>query len=225
MTSPRRAVVPAAVGLSVFVGLPLVGWGLDDVAGFLQDPPRRAYLAVAAALTVLLAAFVPPPSRSRGDPTKFVRRQRAAVALLQVIGLLLVVAPPWAARRGIATFPAPYLAWSGVGLFAAGQVAMAWAQLALDRQFSLEVTIQERHRLVAKGPYRLVRHPRYLGILLFTLGFALVLGSGVGLALVCAEAAVLLWRIRDEEDLLRREFGAEWEAYARRSWRLVPFAY
>jgi protein-S-isoprenylcysteine O-methyltransferase Ste14 len=62
-------------------------------------------------------------------------------------------------------------------------------------------------------------------MLTFTLGFALVFLSGLGLALVVAEALVLLWRIHDEEELLRHEFAAEWDAYARASWRLLPFVY
>ncbi len=78
---------------------------------------------------------------------------------------------------------------------------------------------------MTEGVYRYLRHPRYLGIVVFTLGFALVFRSGVGLALVPAETFVLLWRIGDEEALLRSEFGPAWDAYAERSWRLVPFVF
>jgi protein-S-isoprenylcysteine O-methyltransferase Ste14 len=47
----------------------------------------------------------------------------------------------------------------------------------------------------------------------------------LALALFGAMCLVLAWRIRAEEALLRREFGAEWEAYTRRSQRLVPFVF
>jgi len=97
----------------------------------------------------------------------------------------------------------------GVILFALGHILMAWAQATLGDRFSIEVTIQQNHALVTKGLYRLVRHPRYLGMLMFTLGLVLVFRSGLGLVLVVAETLVLLWRIHDEEELLRQEFAAE----------------
>jgi protein-S-isoprenylcysteine O-methyltransferase Ste14 len=78
---------------------------------------------------------------------------------------------------------------------------------------------------VTDGPYRYLRHPRYFGIIVFAKGIALVFRSEVGLILVVALFLVLLWRIRDEETLMREEFGPEWEAYAQKSWGLIPFVY
>jgi protein-S-isoprenylcysteine O-methyltransferase Ste14 len=102
---------------------------------------------------------------------------------------------------------------------------MTWAQAALGPQFSTEVTLQPHHRLVTAGPYRLLRHPRYLGIVLFALGIALTFRSGVGLSFAAAIAAVLVWRIGDEERLMRSAFGTAWDGYAARTWRLVPFVW
>lgn len=56
-------------------------------------------------------------------------------------------------------------------------------------------------------------------------GTALLFRSGLGLALAAAVVAVLLWRIPDEEQLMHREFGAEWETCAGRTWRLLPYVY
>jgi len=53
----------------------------------------------------------------------------------------------------------------------------------------------------------------------------LVYRSWLGLILVTVLAGVLAWRIHDEEELMHSEFGTTWEAYARRTWRLVPFVY
>lgn len=221
----KTAVVGATVGLLIFVGLPLVAWGVTDVGGFMSDPARRAYAVLAVLATVASAALVPPPSRSQGVEGKLVRRQRVAVLLLQVAGLAIVVLAPWSDRREVLVLASPVLRPVGLVLFVVGQVVMSWGQLALDAQFSLEVTVQRNHRLVTHGLYRYLRHPRYLGILLFTLGIALTYRSWLAVALVAVEGLVLLWRIRDEEALLQREFGAEWEAYARGSWRLLPFLY
>jgi protein-S-isoprenylcysteine O-methyltransferase Ste14 len=102
-------------------------------------------------------------------------------------------------------------------------VLMFWSVLDLGRQYSPEVTIQKDHQLVTRGLYRLIRHPRYLGLLILILGSALVFRSWIGIAADVILLGTLLWRIRDEEALLRGEFDAEWEAYCRRTKRLLPW--
>jgi protein-S-isoprenylcysteine O-methyltransferase Ste14 len=113
----------------------------------------------------------------------------------------------------------------GLAFFALGFLGMHWAEAVLDRQFSVYVTLQEDHRLVTGGPYRYLRHPRYLGIIVFPTGISLVFRSWLALILVGALTLALIWRIRDEEALMQRTFGGEWEAYARSSWRLNPLVY
>lgn len=95
----------------------------------------------------------------------------------------------------------------------------------LGRQYSPDVTVQEDHKLVTAGPYRVLRHPRYLGIVSLAVGESLVFRSLVGLLGSLAVLAVLLFRIRDEEALMEAEFGDEWRAYRHRSWRLIPFLF
>lgn len=90
---------------------------------------------------------------------------------------------------------------------------LIYTTAVLGKQFSLQVTIQENHKLITEGPYRCIRNPRYLGIVLFNLGLALIL------------VVVLLWRIRDEEALMHQTFGVVWEAYTTRSWHLIPYVY
>jgi protein-S-isoprenylcysteine O-methyltransferase Ste14 len=87
------------------------------------------------------------------------------------------------------------------------------------------VTLQEGHRLITGGAYRFVRHPRYLGVALLAAGLALLFRSWAGLALFPVILGILLFRIHDEERLMQEAFGQEWQAYARRSWRLIPFLY
>jgi len=102
---------------------------------------------------------------------------------------------------------------------------MNWAEAKLGKQFSIQATIQEGHTLVTEGLYRHVHHPRYLGIIVSNVGLSLVFRSWLALVLVAVLTGVLLWRIHDEEALMRQEFGAEWQSYSSRSWRLVPFVY
>jgi protein-S-isoprenylcysteine O-methyltransferase Ste14 len=87
------------------------------------------------------------------------------------------------------------------------------------------VTVQEGHRLITAGLYRYIRHPRYLGAICVAFGASLVFRSWAGLLLNVLLPGLLLERMKDEEALMHQEFGAEWEAYCKRSWRLIPHIY
>jgi protein-S-isoprenylcysteine O-methyltransferase Ste14 len=212
-------------GVLIFAGLPLVGWGVTDVRGFLGHPARLGYLVLVVLLQAGILLRWPEVGRRGGEGKSVVRRQRLAVALLQVLSLAVVILAPYGDRRNVLAFRDMALVRHvGLVLFALGFIGINWAEAALGRLFSFQVELQEGHRLVTGGPFRLVRHPRYAFILLYSLGLSLVFRSGAALLLTGALLAVLLWRISDEEALLRRAFG-EWEGYARRTWRLVPWLY
>jgi protein-S-isoprenylcysteine O-methyltransferase Ste14 len=104
-------------------------------------------------------------------------------------------------------------------------VIVFWSGIALGRLYSAEVTIQKDHQLITDGPYRYIRHPRYAGGIIYALGFALLFRSWIGFAALILALGVFMLRIRDEEALMQAEFGQEWEAYCKRSWRLIPFIY
>ncbi len=76
--------------------------------------------------------------------------------------------------------------------------------------------------MITTGPYALVRHPMYVGVVIMALGIPLALGSWWGLILVLASLALLVLRILDEERMLRDQLEG-YEAYARDvRYRLVP---
>lgn len=226
MTCVVRAVVSLLIGSLVFIGLPLAGWGLSDIGGFFDHPGRMAYAVLAVVSMAFAVAFVPDSGRGSGKGKKLVERQHGAVILLQVFSLAVVVVAPWCDHRGIAVLGGmDALRYWGLALYLLGYALMNWAVIALGRQFSLEVTIQEGHRLVTSGPYRYLRHPRYTGIILFFGGISLVFRSLIALGLSLAVILVLIWRIRDEEEMMRREFGEEWDGYSRKTRRLIPLIY
>ncbi len=213
--------------LAIYLGLSLVGWGLGDLAGFFASPVRLAYgsVIVLFAAAVAYQAVVAPEGvqGSSGLKEKRVPRQATVgylMLLCLAVGLILL---PICDRRNLALLPEwLVLRWGGVLVTAAGYALVFLSGIFLGRQYSAEVTIQEGHKLITAGPYRRLRHPRYLGILLMTLGISLVFRTWAGFVLLPVVMALLLWRIKDEEALMANEFGAEWEAYCKRSWRLVP---
>jgi protein-S-isoprenylcysteine O-methyltransferase Ste14 len=222
-----RAIVFFLATTLIYLGLPLLGWGLDNLRGFFSLAPRAGYaLSVAvfaAAVGIQALAGTEGIRGGRGEESKLNRRE-SIVRVVLVVGLYLAITfIPFADRRGIAVIPEPaVLRWLGVALGALGYGLVFWSGLALGRQYSAEVTIQKNHRVITTGPYRWIRHPRYLGVLALAVGVSLTFRSWIGLAAVVAVFGILLLRISDEESLLHQEFGTEWEAYCRTSSRLLP---
>ncbi len=116
------------------------------------------------------------------------------------------------------------LGWAMVALTAAG-FAFTWsARLYLGRLWSGNVTKKVGHHVVDTGPYRIVRHPIYTGIILAS--YAAAIASGTLVALVGATVMLLGWYIkaRLEERFLRAELAANaYDAYAARVPMLIPF--
>ena len=111
----------------------------------------------------------------------------------------------------------------GLGVLAAGVALRTWAILTLGRLFKFVVVIQEGHRVVTSGPYRLLRHPSYTGALVAFLGTGIVLDSWLStLILVLIPLLAILVRIHVEEAELTNALGREYRTYASRTRRLVP---
>lgn len=93
----------------------------------------------------------------------------------------------------------------------------------LNKQFTIKVSILDKHEIVEKGIYGKIRHPAYLGHLASLLGMGLISENGVSLAmLVVLPLVVILYRIQVEERALSRHFGPVYQAYASRTKRLLP---
>jgi protein-S-isoprenylcysteine O-methyltransferase Ste14 len=98
-----------------------------------------------------------------------------------------------------------------------------WARVHLGGNWSGIVTIKHDHELIASGPYAIVRHPIYTGLLVAFIGSAMARGEWRGVLAVLI-AWVALWRkLRLEERWMGERFGQQYEAYCRRVPALLPF--
>jgi protein-S-isoprenylcysteine O-methyltransferase Ste14 len=113
--------------------------------------------------------------------------------------------------------------WAGAALTLAGLLFAVWARVHIGRNWSGTITVKEDHDLITSGPYGLVRHPIYTGLLLALVGFALARGEWRGIVAV-AVATWAFWRkLRIEERWMREQFGGAYEEYSRRVAALIPF--
>ena len=118
----------------------------------------------------------------------------------------------------------PNVQLAGLALAIASSLFAAWAMWSLGRSYGIRMDIFDGHLLKTDGPYALVRHPMYLGIVLYHIGATLVLQSPLLLALTALVIVPFTAvRIAYEERVLRSAFGDRYASYQRDVPPLLPF--
>ncbi|GAB3989278.1 hypothetical protein GCM10029978_113960 [Actinoallomurus acanthiterrae] len=117
----------------------------------------------------------------------------------------------------------PELALLGALIALASTALLLWARWVLGTMWASIPMLQEHHQLRTDGPYRLVRHPIYTGLLGLTIGGMLACGFGIWIILLAVAVPWLLRRVRIEDGLMAGEFGASYEAYRARVPALIPW--
>jgi protein-S-isoprenylcysteine O-methyltransferase Ste14 len=130
------------------------------------------------------------------------------------------VVPAAAIRPGAVAFAA------GLTVLLAGLVLRGWSFKALGQYFTHVVMVRDDQPVIATGPYRVLRHPSYAGVILAILGVGLASANWAGLVGVTLLIAIpLLWRIHIEESALMTTLGDRYRAYAAQHKRLVPLVW
>jgi protein-S-isoprenylcysteine O-methyltransferase Ste14 len=177
------------------------------------------FMAVAA----LVLPFLDIMQRTFG-PRAWVERATRPRIFLGVLEVVTVLAWFFLLRDRWRFLPEQdtAVAVAGAVLALTGAAFASWAKARLGRHFSPQLGVQEDHQLVTTGPYAVVRHPIYLGLIDFIIGSAIYLNDiallGVGLLFIGYLGA----QSRIEERLFERHFGPEWQAYRRSTPALFP---
>lgn len=156
-----------------------------------------------------------------GIPREFLYRAVVIAGVVLMTGRLTI---PFDAAWRLWPQATGYAGWAVAGFVLAGCLFAWWARIHLGVLWSSNITRKDDHRIVDSGPYGLVRHPIYTGII-----FGLVptaLGLGRPSALIGAALMIFGFYIkaRLEERFLREELGTgPYDAYAVRVPMLVPF--
>ena len=98
-----------------------------------------------------------------------------------------------------------------------------WARAVLGRNWSGTVTLKESHELIVRGPYRLVRHPIYTGLLAMLIATAIQQGRIAGIIGVIVVFVSLWIKLSEEEELMLKQFPDQYAAYRQRVKRIIPF--
>jgi protein-S-isoprenylcysteine O-methyltransferase Ste14 len=204
---------------SLYLGLGV--WGEGGFAAFFSRP---ALIAVAV-LTLVQAMFAPFTSGNLNSGVREDRGNRWVLIVFGLIGLLTGYVPGWSDRTGFWTIDGDAARWTGVAVFTIGSVLRLAPVLVLGRRFSGLVAIQSDHKLVTDGWFGLVRNPSYVGLLLQTFGWGVAFNSWAGALITLLVVPPLIARINSEERLLADHFGAAYQSYRARTWRLIPWLY
>lgn len=210
-----------AAAISVLGYLALAAWGWGGVAPLLAHPARVTLVVVT--ILLVIAAWFAGGNLSAGERED--RSNRWVLPVFGLIGLASAWLPAYTDRHNLWCIDGDTVRWLGVVLYTAGGALRLWPVYVLGNRFSGLVAIQPGHTLETNGIYRTVRNPSYLGLLVGTLGWGLGFRALAGVVLTALLIPPLIARMRAEEALLQSQFGAEYDTYRARTWRLIPGLY
>lgn len=166
------------------------------------------------------------------DPALMERRKQAGPAAEQSTGQKIMITIAYLSIFAVLVFSAldHHFKWSQmpgyVSVLGLGLVVLAnliWFYVQKENTFvGATVRIFEGQKVISSGPYALVRHPKYVGDLVFIAGIPLALGSWWGLFVLAVTIPGLVWRILDEEKLLKKDLPGYVEYTHKVRYRLAP---
>src|SRR5579875_2874594 len=189
-------------------------------------------IAVVVVAYALLIGFFLWERRSRkGDEAKslargaFDRGSTILIGLVFSLGFVLLLVSLPLNALGVAHMSlTPWIAWIGVVVMALGIALRIWANQTLGRFFTRTLRVTAGQTIVSDGPYRLVRHPGYLGDIMLWVGAAFATLNWITFPLLAlAAGCAYAFRIHVEEAMLKEALGEPYRAYMAHTWRLLPF--
>jgi protein-S-isoprenylcysteine O-methyltransferase len=106
-----------------------------------------------------------------------------------------------------------------------GLIFAIWARAILGRNWSASITFKKGHKLIKHGPYSIVRHPIYTGLIIMSIGTAINIGQVYAFVMLVAFIIGFNGKFRQEEELMLKHFSKDYKAYKKRVKALVPFIY
>jgi protein-S-isoprenylcysteine O-methyltransferase Ste14 len=160
--------------------------------------------------------------RVTAGPSAEKETRQKLIQLLAMIAFIAVLVFPAIDRRYGWSIMPPYIAAVGEMLIALGFLAIFFVFKENSYASSI-IEVGADQKIVTTGPYVIVRHPMYSGALVMLLGIPLALGSWWGLLTIIPIAAVLVWRLFEEEKFLTKHLSGYSEYQNNVRYRLVPY--
>lgn len=191
----------------------------------LVSPTVTCY-ALLVAFLVLERRFREGSEAKALELTAADRGTTPALGIAFLTGLVLVVSAPLWSHLGWGRWGSLTLAWAGVATMVVGIGLRFWASQVLGAAYTRTLKTLPGQAVISRGPYRVLRHPGYAGVLLMWVGAGLALRNWLVLACLCL---VFGWaygrRMNVEEEMLLASLGEAYRDYRGNTWRIIPFVY
>ena len=151
---------------------------------------------------------------------------KGSTRLIGVSFGVAVVLPPLLDLLQVGLIAWPIISWLGLISMLLGLGLRVWSMRVLGAYYSRTLRVADEQVIVTQGPYRVVRHPGYLGTMLVWVGSGLALANWIATVVIALlMLGVYSYRIRSEEAMLLATFGDRYQQYSRQTWKLLPFLY
>jgi protein-S-isoprenylcysteine O-methyltransferase Ste14 len=197
-------------------------------AGYLPSPRPWLYFGIAFAhylISVTVQYKLSPQLLVQRLKTKREGSKLWDEILMRITNLIVIILIPVSAGLDIGRLHwlnlDIYFAVIGTLLFAISSILLNWAMI-VNPHFEPTVRIQEDHKVITGGPYSMVRHPGYLGAIIFTLSIPLIIGSSFTLITAGFYCLLVIVRTWLEDKTLQKELKGYLEYAARTKYRLFP---
>lgn len=112
----------------------------------------------------------------------------------------------------------------GIVVMIFGLFIRIWSVFTLGKSFRTTVEVHKDQEIIQKGPYKLIRHPSYTGLLMICLGYGIAVQNWLSLIVVIIlPLAALLYRIYIEEEYMANTLGSKYEDYRLKTKKLIPW--
>ena len=186
---------------------------------------HNAFFLIAFFIWVAVETYVQLRDRKLLDKSTDNNTLKEVLMLSMVTLLLCLVVRLFFPRLYLVTLAnEESVIWLGGILILVGTALRFWAVRTLGQFFRRTVMIQKEHKLIRKGPYKLLRHPSYTGAYLGIIGFSLATNNLLSLLVGLVLGFFSFWhRIRVEERVLSAHFGKKFDSYRDETKKLIPF--
>ena len=181
-------------------------------------------LIIASTIWIFAEVYLVLRDNSRGKgKTTIDRRTRNYNFISLIIAISCAALVSWIPlfqfnRRGTSV-----VFWIGIIIIVLGLFLRYWSINILGKYFRTTVEVEESQKIVEKGPYKFIRHPSYSGIILFCIGYGLAVQNWLSLIIAISLPTIaLLYRIKIEEEALVKGIGNDYEAYQKKTKKLIP---
>jgi protein-S-isoprenylcysteine O-methyltransferase len=184
-------------------------------------------LQLILAYLLLLAFFLTEVFIRKDRGAKSIRKtkddNKSTIFLAVVLSTVLILSEVFNFLR-LGTFSNRMISIAGLVIMIIGLFIRIWSMLALRAYYTRTLRTTAHQQLIKKGPYRSIRHPGYLGTLLIWCPAGLAMQNlFVFILAIILIPAAYVYRIRNEERMLAKQFDGQYVEYRKHSWRLLPF--